>query len=270
VGSGPTTPQTDAALSPRLLEILQYREQIHKRTLSDTTPLNADGRTATGSLPERSTSTVGHQTLRQRPGGGIMQILDATDQGRNSQPIPLSETPDTIENDVIWPTTSTILHRENLNRVPGSRRSTLDPPESTATTPSSQTGDSIPSDASSFTIADDSEYHHHMVLTLADAQTICRACDVRRSQGVEDVWDIDDTESNHGAPDPRGNRGEGDVREASNAKGPQQIDSPTRQSGMYDHDPPTLPSVEPDRNSTALGSTNRATLESKQQYGGKE
>jgi len=137
VGSGPTTPQTDAALSPRLLEILQYREQTHKRTLSDTTPLNVDRRTVAGSLPERPASTVGYQTPRQHTAGGIMQILDAVDEGRNSQPIPLparSETPDTIESDVIWPTASTIPHQENLNQVPKSRKSTLDPPESTAIT----------------------------------------------------------------------------------------------------------------------------------------
>jgi len=257
VGSGPTTPQTDAALSPRLLEILQYREQTHKRTLSDTTPLNVDRRTVAGSLPERPASTVGYQTPRQHTAGGIMQILDAVDEGRNSQPIPLparSETPDTIESDVIWPTASTIPHQENLNQVPKSRKNTLDPPESTATTSSTQTGDSIPSDTSSFTIVDGSEYQRHTIPTPPDARTDRRVRDVKKSQGVDDVRRVDDTRNDHGPAYPRSNRGEGGVREVRDAKksGPQRPESPAQQTGTYGYDPPTLPSVKTDRNPAVL------------------
>lgn len=79
VGLSPTIPQTDAALSPRLLEILQYHES-HKRTLSDTTPLNNDRRTATGSLPERPTSAPVYWVSKEQRDGGIMQRLGAVDQ----------------------------------------------------------------------------------------------------------------------------------------------------------------------------------------------
>ena len=61
-----------------------------------------------------------------------MQRLEVADQSRNGQSIPSlarSDTPDTIESDVPWCTTPSILHQGNQALKPGG--STLSPLEST-------------------------------------------------------------------------------------------------------------------------------------------
>jgi len=119
----PITPQTGAALSLRLLEILQHREPTHKRALNDTTSPNDDRRSVINNLPERPASTVGYLVARQSTADGIMQWLGATEQGRNGPSPTRSETLDIVETDVSWSTSSTIPHHEDLNRVPKSRES---------------------------------------------------------------------------------------------------------------------------------------------------
>ena len=251
IGSGPATPQTDAALSPRLLDILQYHGQTHKRTLSDITPLNDDRRTVVGSLPERPASTVGYETPRQNPAGGIMQRLEVAYQGRNGKSTPShakSDAADTIESDVPWRTAPTILHQEN--QVLGPEESTLSPLESTAAVPriSIQADNSIPSDTSSLTAVDGSEPQHPMIPDPVDARTSNGARDLRNGQGVDGVRNsrrVDDTRSNHGAPDSRSSRGEGGLRKVSDARkpGPQRPEPPGQQICTCYHDPPALPSV---------------------------
>jgi len=227
------------ALSPRLLDILQYCEHTHKRTLSDTTPLNPDRRAAVGNLPERPVSTVGHQTPGQHSTGGIMQRFDSADQGRNDQPTPSpvrSETPDTFEDDATWETAQANLPQENSDRVPGSVGGPLNPPPAPPRPRISVRTDL--SDTSSFTIVDGSDYH--------TTRTSRRTSDVRKSQeggGVRNDRGVDNTRNDdHRTPNPRSNCGEGDVREVSIA-GPQQLRSPAQQSGKCDHDSPLRPTV---------------------------
>ena len=210
-GPTPAIPQTDAALSPRLLEILQYHEPTHRRALSDTTPLGDDKKTAFGDLAERPSSTVGYQSTKQQTGDGIMQRLGVAGEGRSIPPRARSETLDTIDTDVFFPTPSPIPHHENLNQVPNPGGSTLSPRESLSNIPkiSVHTADSIPgSDASSFTVVDNSEYQHPM---LADStRTNRRAHDSRNSRGISDV------RSDRGqASDLGSNRADGPVRKVS-------------------------------------------------------
>jgi len=196
--------QTDAALSPRLLEILQYHEPTHKRALSDTTPLNDDRRTIVNSLPA---STVGYQIPRQHAGNGIIQRLGATEQGRNDPPIPFParpETPDAFETDVFWSASPAIPHHENLNRVPKPGGSTLDPPEPLVTIPKI----SVPPDGPSSTVVDGSESQHPA--WVGGTGTNRRVRDTRNSHGV-------DGRNDHGASDSRNGRRDSRTRKVSNA-----------------------------------------------------
>ena len=211
MGPAPAIPQTDAALSPRLLEILQYHEPTHRRTLSDTTPLGDDRKAVVGDLTERPSSTVGYQSTKQQAGDGIMQRLGAVGESRSIPPRARSETLDTIDTDVFLPTPSPIPHHENLNHVPNPGGSTLSPHESSSNIPkiSVHTADSVPgSDASSFTVVDNSEYQHPM---LADStRTNRRAHDARNSRGVSDM------RSDRGqAAELGSNRTDGPVRKVS-------------------------------------------------------
>ena len=238
VGPGPKIPQIDAALSPRPPEILQYCEPTHKRTLSDTTPLNDDRRTIVNNLPERAASTVGYQ--RQHAVSGIMQRLGTVEQGRNGPPIrsPIrSETLDTIETDVFWSTTPT-------TSKPG--ESTLNPPESPITIPriSIQADDSVPSDGSSFTVVDSSDYQHP---AWADGAGTNRRA--RNSRGV------DSARNDHGASDSRNSRGDSSLRKASDAsprKAEPQHRSPGQRTRADDYDPLALLSARSDRDPAAL------------------
>ena len=235
VGSAPTTPQTDAALSPRLLEILQYREPTHKRALSNTT-LNDDRRTAVGDLPERPASTVGDQTSRQHAADGIIQRLGVAGQGRNGPPVPTrSETLETIDTDVYWSTAPTILHQENVSQVPSPGGSTSSKPESAAIIPKIRVhaGNSLRSEASSFTVVDSSEP------TPTDTRINRRARDATNSRGVDDAG------SDRGTSDSRINRGDSSVRKArdgSSERTEEQHLSPAQRPGTHNHDPPALPS----------------------------
>ena len=138
--SGLPIPETQAALSPKLLEILQYRESAHKRTLSDKTP-------------------------RPHAIDGITQRLGAPDQVRqgpspkNHPPVSALLTP---LKDELWdPTESTFQDQPNSNRSPRLTDGTWNPSESKTTIPEIlvHTDDTVPSNGSSFTIVDGSEYH---------------------------------------------------------------------------------------------------------------
>lgn len=139
VGSGSITPQTDAALSPKLLEILQCSESTRKRGLSDLIPLTGDKKIATKSLPKKSVNTVGHQIQTRCPANRKTQRSTGTDQGRNGQrpPFPL-----------------TTPHRRNLDQVPKPMDSVQNPTDVPGI--SVQAADSIHSDGSSFTVVDGS------------------------------------------------------------------------------------------------------------------
>lgn len=234
VESSPIIPQTDVALSPRLIEILQHREPTHKRTRSDTAPRNDDRWTAVNNLPEKAASTTGYQITRHAA-DGIMQRLGAAEQNRNGLPIPSparSETPDALEIDAFWSTSPTILHRESLSRVSEPGESTLNPPESPVSIPkiSIQGDDSAPSDGSSFTVVDSSEYQPPV---RADSTGISR-----RGRGARIIRGVDDARNDQGASSSRTSRGDSSMRKASDASpvktGPQ-YGPPGQRTNADDH-----------------------------------
>ena len=61
------TPQTNAALSPKLLDVLQYRRPTLEPILSDAGPLSNDGETIVAD------SVFGHPTTSQHSANGIEQ-----------------------------------------------------------------------------------------------------------------------------------------------------------------------------------------------------
>ena len=245
VGSGPTILQTDAALSPRLLEILQYHEPTHKRALSDTTPLNDDRRTIVNNLPERPVSTVGYQIPRQYTGNGIIQRLGAAEQGRNDPPIPFPtrpETPDAFETDMFWSASPAIPHHENPHRAPKPGESTLVPPEPPVTVPKI----SVPPDGPSSTVVDGSEFQHPA--WVGGTGTNHRTHDTRNSRGV-------DGGNDNGASDSRNGRRDSSTRKVSNAgprKAGPQHGQPGQRTRMDDHGPPALLSARTDRDPAAF------------------
>jgi hypothetical protein len=249
-GSGPTTPQTDAALSPRLLDILQCHEPTHKRTLSDATPLNDSRRTVVGSLPERPASTVGYQTPGQYPTNGIMQQLD---RGQNGQSIPSPTRSDTTESDV-WHTAPTTQHQGNLNQVSKPVDSARNSPGSTLAIPktSVRMDGSIPSNTSSFTAVDGSEHQNH---TSADVGTSRRAHDVINNQRVEDLRN---DRAVYGS-DSRGNRRDSDARKPGPQQPGRHPDRPPRLGRTYD--PPIFTSVKTER-APAVPNLKQSELES--------
>ena len=192
MGSGLTIPQTDAALSPRLLEILQYREPAHKRTPSGL----KDDRIVVNDSPKRSVSTIGNQTTGQHTADGIMQRLNAVGQDQNSPPIrspARSETPDIDGTGAFWSIPPT---------TPNPGGSTLDSPEPPATIPqiSIQAANSVPSDASSFTVVDSFESPHPA--PAGSTRTHRGARDARNNRGADDRSrdnrETSDSDSNHG------------------------------------------------------------------------
>ena len=240
-GSSPTIPQTDAALSPKLLDILQYREPIHRRARSDTTPLNDDRRTIVDNLPERPASTTGHQSTRQPGVGGIMQRLDVPEHGLSVPLIPSptrSETPDTVETEILWSASPIIRHHENMNRVPEPEESTPNPRESPTIIPriSIQMDDLATSDGSSFTVINSSEYQHS---ARADSTRTDRKASFggRNGRGVDEARNAD-----QGAFDwPRDIRRDTSMRKASDAslrRTEQQHWPPGQRTRTNDHDPP--------------------------------
>jgi len=236
-----------------LLEILQYREPAHKRTMSDTA-LKEDRRTVVDNLPDRPASTVGHQTTKQHAADGIMQRLGATDHVRNGPPIPSppkrSQTADAVETEVFWPASPTKPHQENLNQVHKSEETTLNPSESPVAVPkiSIQTGDSVPSNASSFTAVDSSEYQH--LIPAGSTRTD------RRTRGARNNDDA--ARNDHGASDSGNNLGDGGVRKVSDASSRRtepQHGPPEQLARTYDRDRLAPPSVKADRDPAALSPT---------------
>jgi len=239
VGSGSAIPQTDAALSPRLLDILQYRDPTHKRTQSDTTPPN-DDRTIIGSVPERPVSAIDYQTLGHHPADGIVQRFGVADRGQNGQPFPSparSETPDTVEIDdwqtaqsEVWQTAPTTPHQGNLNQVPKPADITQDPPESTVATPkrSIQTDNPITSDTSSFTVIDGFEHQRN---TSGGVRTNRKVRDVGNSQRA------DGARNDRGTMGSRSNRGDSGVGKIDDARKP---GPPEQQAHTHNRDPAVL------------------------------
>ena len=116
VEPSPTTPHTEAALSPRLLEILQYHESTRKRTLND------NRTTTTSSLLENQTNAPVSWTSKQRAIDGIMQRFSGGGQvQRVPSPSPplRSESVNTI-GDESWHTTETTFQDQTKPNPPGS------------------------------------------------------------------------------------------------------------------------------------------------------
>ena len=110
------TLETDAALSPRLLSILQYHRPTLKHVLSDTT-LNDGGETADGRLLEKSGNTVGFQTSGQHSAHEVEQQFGGVDEGQRDQRFPQrprTETLNTVESNVspsdAWPMPKISIH----------------------------------------------------------------------------------------------------------------------------------------------------------------
>ena len=248
IGSGPAIPQTEAALSPRLLAILQYREPTHKRTQSNTTIQGEDKRTVVGSVPERPVSAVGSRTPGQHPAEGIVQRLGVPDQGRSGQPIPPPARSETL--DTAGSATPTVTHhRGGLNHVPGLVNSEWDPVESTTVVPTILVQPE-PSQGSSFTMIGGSEYRHS---TSADMGTSRRGSSGKDTRGSEDM------RSDRGvySSGSRGHRGGRDTKEVSDVKKPgsQQFGvpgRPSRPTRTCHYDPPAFPSVKADRDPAML------------------
>ena len=221
VGSDPTILQTDAALSPRLLEILHYRES-HKRTLSDTTPSNDGRRTAASNLPERPTSAPVYWESRQHGVGGIMQrlsVVDPVQDGPSPSSAPGSDSVSTAV-DESWRTAeSTFQDPTDSNNSPKPIDNTWNPPESKVTIPkiSAQTDGFAHPGGSSSTIVDGPEYQ-------VDLGTNRRANDVRSGRGIGDV---------------RNGRGDNDARKVGDVKKPvplrRQVRKSSHLSGAHDH-----------------------------------
>ena len=237
VGTEPTVPQTEAALSPKLLDILQYHESTRERTPSNATILSDDRRTTSG-LSEGPASTPVYQTSGQHMTGGIMQRFGPVDkvrQGPSPSP-PSGSTSASITGSESWhPTETTLRDQTNPDRgskpVDGTRGS----PESRLPVPEImvQADSSVASNNSAFTIVDDSEHHHP---TTADSGTNRGIGDARNSRGPSNS---------------RSNRVGGDTRRPGGTRklGSQQLGHHGEQPGglprlvrAYRHDPPVLPS----------------------------
>lgn len=118
-GSSSTTPQTDAALSQKLLDILQYREPGRGSTPGDATPPNGNTRTAS-------------------EGSGA-------DRGRNSRGFPppfRSETLNTVGSDIwetalseAFPVAPAVPEQQNPNQHSESLDDTQNPQESPVAVP---------------------------------------------------------------------------------------------------------------------------------------
>ena len=175
--SSSMTPQTDAALSPKLLDILQYRQPTHKRGLSDATPLNNGVETTADEFPGEPPSAVRHQTPSQYPANGMEQQFGGTDQDQNDQHFPQSfrsETLETVESDVwetapsdAWPIIPTTLPQRNVNQVPETASDGRGTPESPVPIPpriSIHPVNSISSDTSSPGVGDPFDYQHFTLL----------------------------------------------------------------------------------------------------------
>lgn len=169
-------PQTDAALSPKLLDILQYH------TVNDTTQLNNDTDTSVGRFSGGGpANTVGHQTSSQYPTYGIEQRSGGASQGQNDPRFPQpfrSETFDTVWSDVwetapndVWPMMSTIPPQPNLNRVPETITEARDTQESPIAIPK-------------ISIHSLNSTPNHRIVDTSDYQSFTPTEDVRTERGA--------------------------------------------------------------------------------------
>jgi hypothetical protein len=199
--------QTDAALSPKLLDILQYCEPTRKRALSDVIPLNGEKKTVVGNPPKEPLNTVGRRIQNRSSANGKSQRVRGTDQSRNGQRLPQrprSETLKTVESDV-WdaapsdalPMVPIVSHQRISKQVAEfieRAQSLVDMPGISVQT--------VASDASSFTVVDRFEDREQ-------TETDLEARNRRRGQGVGGA------RNSH-----RGERENLGVRKFSNAREP--------------------------------------------------
>ena len=251
VGTGPTIPQTEAALSPRLLEILQYRESTRERTPSNVTILTNDRKTAAGGLSERPTSAPAYQTPKQHLTDGIMERFGPVDQVRRGpSPSPFSDstTASTTGSESLHQTERTLHDLTSLDHGTKFVDGTWNQPESRLQIPKIlvQTDPSAPSNGSSFTIVDSPEYRPPIQSDLGTS----RRADDTNNHGV------DDTRNGRGASSSRNNRGDGDTKKSNDARKRgsqqpgqqgQQPGRSSRQARTYSHDPPASSPEKTDR-----------------------
>lgn len=244
VGTGPTSPQTEAALSPRLLEILRYRESTRERTPSNATILSDDGRTAASSPSDRSTIPPAYQTSGQHVTGGIMQQfgpVDPVQRGPSTSPSRGSTSASTIGGELWYLTETTLQDRTGPGNGPNHMDGTRGPPESKVTIPKIlvHTDGIVPSNDSSFTIVNGSEYQRQV------------PADVGTGRLVDDV-------NSREVGDARNGRGDGDTRKSNDASKPgsqqpgQQPSRPPRLARTYSHDLPAFSLPKADRDPAIL------------------
>lgn len=154
-----TTPQTDAALSPKLLDILRYREPIRKGAQDDVIPLSGVPKTTVGSFPKKPVNTVSNQIHSQCLADRKLQRFRGANQGRNGQHPPQPsrpEIPNSVERETspteASPMVPTTPHQRTSNQVPEPIDRVQNPVDMSGI--SVQTVDLIHSDASSFTVVD--------------------------------------------------------------------------------------------------------------------
>jgi hypothetical protein len=217
---GHTTPKTDAAISPELLDVLRYREPSDKRVL------DVEIKTAVGGLSAKGRADhVGFLTQSQRQADVIMQRLGA-DPGRDDSrfsPRSRTETLNTVESDVwaatpskAWPTIPAVMQQRSPNQKPWPVYSVQNPVDIPA-----QTDNSIHSEASSFTVVDEFVYRQS---TETD----------RRAQSGRNGQENDGLGNSRRVEDVR--NGQGDNEKYSNNAG-----RPGASFGGLDQDLPALP-----------------------------
>ena len=205
MGTKPTVPQTETALSPKLLDILQYRESTRERTPSNATITSDDRRTTVG-LSEGPTSASAHQTSKQQTTGRIMQRsgpVDKIQQGPSLSPPSGSAPASTTGNEPWHPTETTFRDRTNLDHG-------LKPVDTAWNSPEAKLpilrmlvrpDGSVSSNSSILTIVDGSENHSVSVDSV-----------INRGVGG--------TSSSRGSVSSRNNRGDSDRRKSNKAKTP--------------------------------------------------
>ena len=256
IGTGATIPRTEAALSPRLLEILQYRESMRERTPSNATILTNDRRTAASGHSERPTSAPAYQTPKQHLIDGIMERfgpLDQVRQGPSPPPFPDSTTASAAGSEPRHPSEMTLHNRTNPGHGPKSVDGTLGPSESRLAIPKIlvQADPSAASNRSSFTIVDGPENQRPIPPDLGTN---------RRASDTDDRG-TGDARNGRGASNSRNNRGDGDTRKSNDAKKRgsqqpgqlgQQPGRPPRLARTHSHDPPEFSPEKTDPNPATL------------------
>lgn len=226
---GSAIPQTDAALSQKLLSILQYRKT------TDTTPPNNDKETEVSRIPEGLANAAHHQTPSRYPAYGIDQQF-GEDRGPNDKNFPQpfrSGTFTTVESDVLemapsyhWPMIPMISPQGQLDQAPETANDVQDTEESPVDIPkiSIHPLNSISSDTSN--------------LRIGDYQT---------------STPTDDLRTDRGAPGLGNNAWDSRTRKIQRKPGSQRLISPEKILDGHGQDLLILPTVKPKRNPANLG-----------------